>query len=171
MSMPIVDISTLPDHGRLWVFPSTRRLDNAEAHTLERDVNEFLKGWAAHGVPLEAGQELIEQQFLIVGVDVDVERPSGCSIDALVGALRELGKRFELSLIDHNRVWYREGSEIRSVSRAQFRDLVERGAVSPDTRVFDTSLTSLDQLRAGALEREASQTWHGRAFFRERAAG
>ena len=169
--MPIVDISALPDHGRLWVFPSTRRLSDAEAQSLERDVDEFLKGWAAHGAPLEAGRELIERQFLIVGVDVDAARPSGCSIDALVGALRELGKRFELSLIDHNRVWYREGSAIRSVSRAEFRDLVEGGAVSPETRVFDTSLTSLDQLRAGGLERQASQTWHGRAFFRERAAG
>ncbi|GIT50593.1 MAG: hypothetical protein Ct9H300mP15_08060 [Gemmatimonadota bacterium] len=67
--------------------------------------------------------ELRDSQFLIVGVDVDSELPSGCSIDSLVNRLRTLGSGIGISLIDHTPVWYREGADIQSVSRSQFRAL------------------------------------------------
>ena len=35
------------------------------------------------------------------------------------------------------------------------------------TKVFDTSLTRIHDLRAGDLERPASAMWHGRVFFRD----
>jgi hypothetical protein len=70
-----------------------------------------------------------------------------------------------VGVIDHAPVWYADGDEIRSVPRAEFRRLVEEGAVGPDVRVVDTTLTSLRQLRELGLERPAAETWHGRAFF------
>jgi hypothetical protein len=163
--MPRVPFDDLPDHGRLWVFPASRTLSEDEAARCLREVDDFLAGWAAHGVPLRAGRHLVDQQFLIVGVDVDVEAPSGCSIDALVGRLRTLGESLGLRLIDHAPVWFREGSQVRSVSRTEFRALARAGEVDAGVAVFDTTLTRVDQSRAGALERPASETWHGKAFF------
>ena len=164
--MPRVSFENLPDHGRLWVFAARRALAEDERAACLTAVDEFLGGWAAHGAPLRSARELREGRFLLVGVDVDAESPSGCSIDALVNRLRGLGSELGTSLIDHAPVWFRDGSgEVRSVTRAEFRALAQRGEVVPDTRVFDTSLTRVDQLRAGALERPASETWHGRAFF------
>jgi hypothetical protein len=72
------------------------------------------------------------------------------------------------SFIDHAPVWYRDGDEIRAVSRADFRALAADATVSPRTHVFDTSLTRVGQLRLGGLERPAAETWHGRAFFTDR---
>ena len=122
--------------------------------------------WAAHGVPLRSGRELRDDRFLIVGVDVDAEAPSGCSIDALVNRLRGLGGELSVSLIDHSPVWYREGEEIRTATRAEFRALAESGAVGRETRVFDTSLTTIGSFRGEQLERPAAETWHGQAFFK-----
>jgi hypothetical protein len=165
--MPRIDFSELPDHGRLWVFPAGRDLDTqAQASTL-RVVDDFLDGWAAHGAPLRSGRELSEGRFLLVGVDVDAESPSGCSIDALVRRLRELGDAIGAGFVDHAPVWYREGEDIRSVSRSEFRALSESGEVTPDTPVFDTSLTTVAALREGRLERPARESWHGRVYFRE----
>ena len=104
---------------------------------------------------------------MVVGVDVDSELPSGCSIDTLVNQLRTLGSGIGISLIDHTPVWYREGTDIRSVSRSQFRALAEAGTVTLATKVFDTSLTRIHDLRTGDLERPASDMWHGRVFFRD----
>jgi hypothetical protein len=163
--MSRIPFAELPGHGRLWVFPASRDLTGSEADACLAAVDDFLAGWAAHGVPLESGRELIERRFLLVGVDVDVEAPSGCSIDALVGRLRALGESMGVVLIDHASVWFREGDEIRSVPRAEFRALAARGEVGPDVEVFDTTLTRIDDYRAGKLARPASQTWHGRTFF------
>lgn len=163
--MPRVPFGSLPEHGRLWVFPASRELTGPECESLLSAVDEFLEGWAAHGAPLRSGRELEEGRFLLVGVDVDAEAPSGCSIDALVNRLRDFGSEQGVSLIDHALVWFRDGSEVRSVPRPQFRALAAAGEVGPGTLVFDTSLTRIAQLRAERLERPASETWHGRAFF------
>ena len=169
--MPKIAFDELPGHGRLWVFPSTRELTEAEARVVGAAVDEFLHVWAAHGVPLQSAADLRERRFLLVGVDVDAEAPSGCSIDALVGRLRTLGEEFDTSLIDHAPVWYRAVDGVQCVSREKFRELADQGEVTPDTSVFDTSLTRVAQAREGALERPASTTWHARAFFKERVAG
>ena len=169
--MPRIDFSELPDHGRLWVFPARRELDSeAEASTL-RVVDDFLEGWAAHGAPLRSGRELVEGRFLLVGVDVDAEAPSGCSIDALVRRLRELGDAIDAGFIDHAPIWYRDDAAIKSVSRSEFRTLSESGEVTADTPVFDTSLTTVGALREGRLERPARDSWHGRVYFGEQLAG
>ena len=165
--MPRIDFSTLPDHSRVWVFPASRRLDDDEGRCLLAEVDAFLDGWAAHGSPLRAGRELVEGWFLLVGVDEDASKPSGCSIDALVNRLEALGKTLGVQLVDHGPVWYRQGAYIRRVTRDGFRALAREGAVDPNTPVFDTSLTRLRQLRAEGLERPAQRSWHGLAFFRD----
>jgi hypothetical protein len=164
--MPHVAFEDLPDHGRLWVFAADRPLEPEETQALLVAVDGFLAGWAAHGVPLRCGREWLHDRFLLIGVDEDAEAPSGCSIDALVNRLGELGDAIGAILIDHSPVWYRADDGIRTVSRSDFRALAEGGEVTPGTLVFDTSLTRVGDLRGGALERPAAQSWHGRAFFR-----
>jgi len=165
--MPRVAFDSLPDHGRLWVFPATESLTSAQSDAFIQAVDTFLEAWAAHGVPLRCGRELRDDRFLVVGVDVDAEAPSGCSIDALVNRLRALGTELDVSLIDHSPVWYRSGDEIETASRAEFRTLAESGAVSPETPVFDTSLTTIGSFRAGEFEQPAAETWHGSVFFKD----
>ena len=165
--MAKVPFDTLPDYGRLWVFPASRRLTSEERDAFLGAVDDFLDQWAAHGAPLRSARELREGRFLLVGVDVDAEAPSGCSIDALVNRLRGLGGDLGVTFVDHAPVWYREGGEVRTVPRAEFRTLASRGAVGPADPVFDTSLTRISQARDGSLERPASETWHGPVFFKD----
>ena len=169
--MPRIPFEELPDHGRLWVFPATRDLTDAEAGTFVGAVDDFLTSWSAHGHALRSGRELRDGRFLLVGVDVDAEAPSGCSIDALVNRLRGLSSELGVGMIDHAPVWYRDEEGIHTASRAEFRRLANEGIVAPDVTVFDTTLTSLRQLREDGLGRPASETWHGKAFFKAPASG
>ncbi|MEM7415574.1 MAG: hypothetical protein AAF389_08785 [Gemmatimonadota bacterium] len=162
--MPRVDFAELPEHGRLWVFPLSAPLPEASAADVMGAVDTFLDGWVAHGVPLRSARTLVDDHFLLVGVDVDVELPSGCSIDALTGQLRSIGQRLGLSIVDHAPVWYRDASGIHCVPRLTFKQLAADGAVDGETTVFDTSLTRVGD--AGALAVPASESWHGRAFFK-----
>ena len=168
--MPRIPFQNLPDHGRLWVFPSSEHLSDDQRARFGDTVDEFLDQWAAHGQPLQASRDILFDRFVVVGVNEDAEKPSGCSIDALVNRLRALGAAEGLSLIDHAPVWYRVGDGVDSVSRAGFRALAGQGQVSPETVVFDTSITTVAELRAGALEKRCADSWHGRAFFRDSVA-
>lgn len=169
--MPRVSFDALPDHGRLWVFPASRPLTSEEQVRMLAEVDAFLEGWAAHGRPLQSARELVEDRFLLIGVDVDVAAPSGCSIDALVHRLDAMAGDFGITLNDHTPVRYRVPDGIRSTSRAEFRTLAAEGDVGPDVRVFDTTLTKVGERRAGQLEGPASERWHGRAFFKAQLQG
>ena len=164
--MPRIEFAALPDHGRLWVFPAARELAGHEERRLLAEVDAFLEGWAAHGDPLTAGYAWTEDRFLLVAVDRRSVPPSGCSIDALMRALKELEARTGKRLVDHGPVYVRdETGEVIRMSRKEFRDAAARGAVTLDSRVFDTTLTSLGAYRAGRMEVPARASWHGGALF------
>ncbi len=169
--MPRIPFAELPGHGRLWVFPASRDLTEHEANAFLNAVDDFLATWSAHGSALRSGREMVERRFLLVGVDVDAEAPSGCSIDALVNRLRALGESMGVVLVDHAPVWFRRGDAIHSLPRADFRTLAAKGDVDADVEVYDTTITRIDDFRSGRLARPASETWHGRTFFRAQNAG
>ncbi len=167
--MPRVPFDELPDSARIWIFAADRPLEGSEEERLLDAVDGFLDGWNSHGTPLRGARRWRDGRFLIVGVDEASAPPSGCSIDALIRELKEKEREMEVSLLDHAPVHYRDGEEVRRVSRAAFREMAEGGRVDPETRVFDTSITRMEALRGGAFETPARESWHGRAFFGESA--
>lgn len=52
-----------------------------------------LNQWAAHGQALLASSKVIDNRFIIIGVDEGFHVPSGCSIDASVRSLQEIGQQ------------------------------------------------------------------------------
>ena len=86
--MPIVPFTSLPDSARVWVFGSDRPVRGASADTLLAAVDQFLAQWRAHGVPLHCARDWREDRFLAIGVDVNQENASGCSIDGLFRTLQ-----------------------------------------------------------------------------------
>lgn len=163
--MPLVPLGSLPDDARVWVFAAERGLAPAEADALLGTVDGFLSVWAAHGHSLCSARELRESRFLIVAVDEAAAGASGCSIDALVREIRGLEQQLGLSLVDHGPIVFRDGGAIRRVPRDEFADLVRAGRVTPDTVVFDNTISRLAALRGGGWELPASASWHSRAFF------
>jgi len=170
--MPLTDFERLPDDARLWVFGTERPLSEKEEQRLLGEVDAFLEGWAAHGLPLTCAREWRHGRFLLVAVDPASEPPSGCSIDAMVRRLKELEQELGLVLVDASPVWWRGGAgEVRRASRGEFRRLAEEGQVTPETVVWDGAVTHVAQVREGEWERPAGRGWHARAFFRGAASG
>lgn len=163
--MARVKFDELPNTARVWTFGVQRPLAEDEEVRLLEQVDAFLEDWASHGTPLKGARDWRHGRLLIVGVDAAAAPPSGCSIDALVHALKDLETRFETGIVDNSRVWFMEDGEVRCESRPGFRELAESGQVTPETTVFDTSVTKMDDVRSGAWELPARRCWHQRAFF------
>jgi hypothetical protein len=154
-------VQDLPDDARLWVFGANRPLAGQEASRLNEQTARFLEGWAAHGEELAAAFDWRYDRFLIIALDERQAAASGCSIDALMGHVRKLESELGVDLVDGSPVWYRDGEEIRRVSRREFGELAASGDVSGRTVVFDLTVGRLGELRAGRWELAANSSWHG----------
>lgn len=163
--MSTVPFAQLPDHARLWVFASARPLTPDESGRLLAAVDAFLDTWHAHQAPLTSARDWRHDRFLLVGVDEQSAGVSGCSIDALVRTMKALGHDLGVNLLDHGAVFYREGDQVRRLDRDAFAEAAGAGEVSPQTTVFDNTVGTVGQLRAGGWERAAATSWHQRAFF------
>lgn len=163
--MPRIPFDQLPSDARLWIFAAERPMSAAESARVLDETDSFIDHWMAHGVPLSAGRDLRHDQFVLVGVDERAAGVSGCSIDALVRRMQMLESTLGLELVNNGPVLYREGDAIERVSRDRFAELAASGTVSPNTRVFDNTLTRVGDLLAGKWEVKAADAWHARAFF------
>lgn len=163
--MPHIPFDRLPSDARLWIFAAERPLTPSESSRVLEETDAFINQWVAHGVPLTAGRDLRHDQFVLVGVDERAAGVSGCSIDALVRRMQQLETVLGLELINNGPVLYREGDAVVRVSRDRFAELAAAGTVSPNTQVFDNTLTRVGDLLAGKWEVKAAESWHKRAFF------
>lgn len=157
--MPAVSFSSLPADARVWVFASDRPLRGDESAMLLREVDGFLAQWKAHGAPLRCAREWTHDRFLAIGVDPTAEQASGCSIDGMFRGLQALERALNTRIVAGGRVFYRDvAGAPQTTPRAEIAALAERGVFTPDTRVFDTSVTSAADWR-DRFERPARETW------------
>jgi hypothetical protein len=161
--MPIVPFNSLPDSARVWVFASDQALSGAPADSLLAAVDRFLADWKAHGVPLRCAREWRDNRFLAIGVDVNAENASGCSIDGLFRELQQLQREIGTQLVGGGRVFYRASDGIERTTRDELKERIRRGDIKPETPVFDTSITAADAWRA-RFEQPAAQSWTASFF-------
>jgi hypothetical protein len=155
-----VPIDQLSDSAHVWIFGISPSLDERKGEILLRQVDSFLDEWAAHGVPIRGARDLREGTFLVIAADEHREK-SGCSIDRMFGTLRQLEHELGVEILDSNRVFFRDPAtslgtgSVRAVPRSEFRS-----AAGADTRVFDVTAEQLGDVRGGAWERRAADSWH-----------
>jgi hypothetical protein len=163
--MPQRPFDQLPDDARLWVFGAARPLDEAEGAALLEHADRFLAAWAAHGAPVVGGRELRHGRFLLVAADERATGVSGCSTDALFRSLDEVERELGTTLRDGGLVFWRgPDGEVRSAPRPAFRERVRAGEVDGDTPVFDNTVATVGDVRAGRWEVPMRASWHARAF-------
>ena len=155
----LVPFDTLPPESRIWIFGSDRALEGEDAQQLLDTADDFLASWKAHGEPLRSGRLWIDDRFIVIGVDSTAANASGCSIDGLFRAFRGLEEELGTRLVAGGRIFYRDSHGVaQPATRKEFGQLAEQGIVGAETPVFDTSLTSAEELRRG-FERPAGETW------------
>lgn len=151
-----VNIDQLSDNAHIWIFGISPALDEAQSATVLRHVDAFLDNWGAHGTPITGARELREGSFLIIAADENREK-SGCSIDRMFGTLKGLERELNVQILDSNRIFLREHGSVRAVARGEFRN-----AATDETPVFDVTAEKLGDVRTGAWERRAGDSWHAR---------
>ncbi|AHM61349.1 hypothetical protein D770_15475 [Flammeovirgaceae bacterium 311] len=158
-----IPFSQLPDTARIWVYAAPRAFTQEELSFINTTAPEFLNGWATHGTPLQAAFQVLEDQFLILAVDEDVQAASGCSIDSSMGYVRMLEKELNLTLTDRSLVYFREGEKINTYPLTELKPLIKQGKIAPQTQLINTLVATKEELEQKWLL-PAAESWLKRYF-------
>jgi hypothetical protein len=154
----------LPDSAALRIFHSSRPLSASELERVRQALGAFVPQWTSHERPVTGDWTLLHDRFVVVAADERRVQLSGCSKDAVVRQVRALEGALGVAFVDAPPIVWRDGGVIRCAAREEFAELAERGAVGPETIVYDLTVQTLGDVRAGRFELPAKDSWHARAF-------
>lgn len=158
-----VPFDQLPDHARVWIYPSSRRFTVGERTLIREKAKAFIEQWTAHGAELQAGIDLPYDRFFVLGLNESLQSASGCSIDSSVHFIQSLENDFDVTLLDKMNVTYRNNDNIEYIPLNEFRIKAKKKQVNANVIVFNNLV--MNKLEYDSLwEVPASSSWHSRYF-------
>lgn len=148
---------------RIWIYQAERKLNNDEATYLLEKMDQFATDWTAHGKQLVAQALLRYNQFLIIRVDEGMVKATGCSIDKSTTILKQVQQELGVDFFNRMLIAYRDQEGIKTVSREAFETLIESGAVTEDTIVFNNMVDTGEGLES-RWEVPLKSSWHAQVF-------
>lgn len=148
---------------RIWIYQANRTLNNEEAKSLLEKMDKFTEQWTAHGKQLVAQALLKYNQFLIIRVNEGLVKATGCSIDKSTDTLKKVQQELGLDFFDRMQIAYRDGENIKTVSRTDFEELIESGKVDENTIVFNNMVGNSQELEEN-WEVPLKDSWHAQVF-------
>ena len=156
-----VDFNELPENARVWIYQSPRSFTPTEQEEIADKLQDYLDEWTAHGSQLLASFQLRYNRFIIIGANQDVHAVSGCSLDALVRFIQQLGAEYNVDLLDRMNVSYRQGEHIAYKPLTDFKKMVKDKAVSAQTIVFNNLVNDKSEYEK-YWEVPMAESWHNR---------
>jgi len=157
----LVDFNTLPEESRVWIYQANRSFTDTELSEIESKLNAFIESWTAHGSDLQSGYTIVYKRFIVIGLNQNLNRASGCSIDASVHFIQQLEKDYNVDLLDKMNVSYKQGEFIAYKTLVDFKKMAKDKAVSKHTIVFNNLVNNIAEFREN-WEVPASESWHSR---------
>lgn len=130
--------------SQVWIYAADRFLDDQETEKTNALIRDFVREWAAHGKGLFADGVVIEHNFVVIVADEKKVQASGCSIDASVHFIKELGKLLKVDFFNRLQVLIKKEDEFK---RIPFHDLKNY----PDWFVYNPMVKNLNDLRTNWL--------------------
>ena len=153
-----------PGEAKLWVYSLARPLSEGERKTVAKRMDAFLAEWNSHGAPVRGACEIFEGRFVLIAGYVE-DGVSGCSTDSMMRVMKTLREEDDIDGFDRSLVFFRDADGVlRGVTREEFKALASADQVDGDTTVFDTTISTVGDLRAGRFETIFARSWHARAF-------
>ncbi len=157
----ILDFNALPEESRVWIYQANRSFTDIEIEELNSKLEMFLENWTAHGSELQAGYNIIYKRFIVIGLNQQSNKATGCSIDASVHFIQHLENEYNVDLLDKMNVSYKQGEFIAYKTLTDFRKMAKDRAVSKNTIVFNNLVATKAEFVEN-WEVPASESWHNR---------
>lgn len=141
----------LGQNGRVWIYPSSRKLLSQESAEIHSKVEQFLSQWAAHGSSLKAKFQIFHSQFLVLAVDDGFTEASGCSIDKATALFQKLDQDYQLDLFNRFNLFFKADEDILLFSPQSIKQAYDQSTISKDSLFFNNALYNLSDFRSSWL--------------------
>jgi len=135
----ILDLIALDGTSRVWLYQADRELSYDELDDIREDLFGFLSQWTAHNAELHTYGNVFHRRFLGLFVDESLSTSaSGCSIDASVRFVQDLGQKYSIDFFDRMQYSYMDAEEIiHTISHTELPAAYAEGLVVDETLFFD----------------------------------
>lgn len=158
-----VPFENLPPESKIWIYQSSRRFTDDEFASIENEIKSFVDSWEAHGTALEASCLFKYNRFIIMAVNQEIQKATGCSIDKSVEFIQSIERKYEVDLLDKMNVTFRLGEHIAHKPLIDFKKMAKDKAVSENTIVFNNLVNTIEEW-SDNWEVPAKESWHSRFF-------
>src|SRR5689334_21547384 len=76
--------------SKVWVYQSSRFFTLSQALKIEDMLDQFVRDWVSHGIPVKGNAHLFFVQFVVLMADENASGVSGCSIDSSMRLIKEI---------------------------------------------------------------------------------
>jgi len=159
----LIEFNKISSQSPIWIFQANKIFDLSLIKKIEEDTINFLNSWTSHNVEIKSSFKIVHNLFLIISVESDFSRPSGCSIDKLTNFIKEINKLYDIDFLDRLNISYRHENMIKVVNIVQFKKLILDGLISKDTIVFNNTIRNKGELNKN-WETKAHNSWHKKYF-------
>ncbi len=151
----------LPDHARVWIYSASRQLSDEEQAKLRQHLSRFTAQWTAHRKDLAAFGDVWHGRFVLLAVDESRAGASGCSIDASVHFLQQLGRELDVDFFDRMTFFADAGNGFRAYTKEAFEEAYKRGELTAETLVVDPLVDSKRRVNQEFVK-PLRESWHAR---------
>lgn len=141
----MTDYNTLAPNSRVWIFQADREFSADETASISTELLQFVDNWLSHGSLLKAHYKLLHNRFIIFFADEEGDNMCGRAIDASVRFVKELEKKYSVSLLDRSRVAYIKNDKVYACTLDELGQRIEAGKITPDTEVFNNLVSTKEE--------------------------
>lgn len=118
---------TLDNHSRVWVYQSDRPFLSSEIEKIEKEIAAFTDQWNAHGMELTAAGTIMDNRFVVLGVNEDMTNVSGCSIDSSIRFIKTIGEQLNIDFFNRLKILtITDNGDYEYLTHGKLKDHTER---------------------------------------------
>ena len=134
-----------PD-SRVWIYQSDRIFFMQEALEMEVMLQQFVNEWKSHGTPVKGYANLFFGRFIILMADENATGVSGCSTDSSVRLVKEIEKKYNVSLFDRQMLTFYIKEKVEILPLSQLNYALDNKFIIPETLYFDNTVLTKEAL-------------------------
>ena len=133
-------------NSRVWIYQSDRIFFMQEALEMETMLQQFVSEWKSHGTPVKGYANLFFGRFIILMADENATGVSGCSTDSSVRLIKEIEKKYNVSLFDRQMLTFYIKEKVEPLPLSQLKYATENKFITADTLYFDNTVLTKETL-------------------------
>ncbi|MFD1314431.1 ABC transporter ATPase [Namhaeicola litoreus] len=153
----LVDIEGLEEDARVLIFPGDRKFYPEETEEVDKIMTALLAE-----LPIRSFYKLFFDRFIVVILSSDQTFDISMN-DQLIEVIQNFERKYNISLIDKVKVFFKQGEFIQSKEVPDFKKLIKNKSVSRGTMVFNHFVHTKREFEE-AWETPAEESWISHFF-------